>query len=112
VYVGLPRLPCVRGLCFCCSATHHPRSTAQPLPLKPRKPTVSDKNGSLVIPASSLATHCPDLRILDLSAQFQLDNASLEGLAACGKLSRLELPWPQPAEVQRLKAQLPALVIA
>lgn len=42
-------------------------------------PTVSDKNGALIVPGAALAAHCPALAHLDLSAQFQLDVPSIEG---------------------------------
>lgn len=74
---------------------------------------MSDKNGSLVVPTTALATHCPDLQVLDLSAQFSLDTESLEGLSVCARLSKLELPWPlaQQEVAARLRARLPGLVV-
>jgi hypothetical protein len=73
---------------------------------------VSDKNGALAVPAAALAEHCPALSVLDISAQFQLDAASLEGLSACRWLRRLEVGWPaRDREARRLARELPGLVV-
>jgi hypothetical protein len=72
---------------------------------------VSDKRGALEVPAAALATQCPDLEILDVSSQFQLDESSLSGLAACPRLRRLVVGWPVRAGAARLQAQLPGLVV-
>jgi hypothetical protein len=102
-----------RGASFCRSRFHLTPSSSDRTPLF-SPTTVSDKNGALVVPAAAFATHCPDLRVLDLSAQFSLDTEALEGLSVCARLSRLELPWPlaQQEVAGRLKALLPGLVVA
>jgi hypothetical protein len=73
---------------------------------------VSDKRGTLAVPAAALAAHCPRLEVLDVSAQFSLDAASLQGLAACGGLRRLEVGWPYLSDARQLAARLPGLAVA
>jgi hypothetical protein len=60
------------------------------------------------VPAASLAEHCPRLAVLDVSAQFQLEGASLAGLAACPRLRRLEVGLPLRDAV---RSQLPGVEV-
>lgn len=65
------------------------------------------------MPAAALAAHCARLEALDLSAQYALDEASLDGLARCPNLRRLELTWPlqRGAAARRLREALPRLEV-
>ncbi|GBF92074.1 hypothetical protein Rsub_04421 [Raphidocelis subcapitata] len=73
-----------------------------------RLANVSDKNGALAVPAAALAERCPRLAVLDVSAQFQLEAASLAGLAACPRLRRLEVGQPLRDALRR---QLPGVEV-
>ncbi|KAI8469410.1 MAG: hypothetical protein J3K34DRAFT_522181 [Monoraphidium minutum] len=78
-----------------------------------RLANVSDKRGALVVPAAALAERCPRLAVLDLTAQFDLDEPSLAGLSACRRLRALEVGWPARggAAAARLAAALPGLAV-
>lgn len=44
--------------------------------------------------------------------QFQLEQESLPGLAACARLKLLDVGWPAREGLGKLRRQLPGLVVA